>query len=302
MNLPTLKPKSQRHHWWPVCVSREWADQDGCTNWLQPDGSLKRMPPHNLGVIGNGHYIKLGKDGKPDPWDENFEDVFSTADSAFPGLIRRLKALNPSNDTPRQRFIPQNISDEEATTITECVVSLAIRGPMNREACVALAEKFRGPLPEPERNALIGLNMRRSQRLVADAIKARAKFVAFYSREKEFIYGDGFFHNISASVNPPMAPKILAPITPHLTLLVWRPAAYVPEPRLSTIVLTSDEVDAFNEAVQIYSKNRIYFRSQQPVLSPEFQAEGHRHYSDTNNPIDRLLKSIPGANPRGLFM
>lgn len=57
-----------------------------------------------------------------------------------------------------------------------------------------LPSTFRGPIESAERNALIGLNIRGSQRFIADGRGARGKFVAVYSQDKEFVFGDGFFH------------------------------------------------------------------------------------------------------------
>ena len=88
------KLKSERHHWWPVCVSRCWAGEDGKTGGLKPDGNIVRIPPARLGVIGNAHHIKLGQDGENTVWDETFERVFDRADSAFPDLINWLEGLD----------------------------------------------------------------------------------------------------------------------------------------------------------------------------------------------------------------
>jgi hypothetical protein len=49
------KLNSERHHWWPECVSDFWKDDDGGVNWMLPDGTLRRSSPNNFGVIGNGH-------------------------------------------------------------------------------------------------------------------------------------------------------------------------------------------------------------------------------------------------------
>ena len=123
------------------------------TGWLKPDGSTVRIPPAKLGVIGNGHLIKLGCNDKETAWDQSFERVFDRADDAFSDLIRWLKGLErrPVRDVQelRRRFIPQPCTDSELARMTECAVSLAVRGPMNREASVALAEQLRGPLPKP---------------------------------------------------------------------------------------------------------------------------------------------------------
>lgn len=296
------KLKSERHHWWPVCVSRYWAGDDAKTGWLKPDGSIARIPPARLGVIGNGHHIKLGRNDEDTPWDQSFERVFDKADSAFPNLIRWLQELEhrPVREVRelRHRFMPQPCTDAELARMSECAVSLAVRGPMNREASVALAEKFSGPLPTPKRNSLTGLNMRNSHRLIADSIGSRGKFVALYSQDKEFVFGDGFFHNVSNMHNAPISPKLFVPITPHICVLVCRPSRYADEPRLTTLVLDDHEVDICNDAVQVYAKNAIFFRSQQPVLTEEFKRGQHLVYSHPGNFIDLLIESIPGVPTR----
>src|SRR5690348_5567104 len=136
--MPNLK--SERHHWWPRCVSRHSAANDGTTGWIKPDGSEKRVPPDKLGLIGNGHHIKLGRTpGQSTGWDTSFEDEFDIADGSFPALIAWLEGLERrpvAGQDFRPRFVPQAASDDQLRTVTECVVSLAVRGPMNREASV----------------------------------------------------------------------------------------------------------------------------------------------------------------------
>jgi hypothetical protein len=250
-------------------------------------------------MIGNGHHIKLGNThGSFMHWDTSFEDEFDAADSSFPSVIFWLDSLDRkpiTNGDLRQRFVPQAATDVQLCELTECVVSLAVRGPMNREASVSLAERLRGPLPERERNALIGMNMRSSQRLIADSIGARGKFAVLFTSEREFIFGDGFFHNVSAVVNLPSNPKILVPITPTISVLVSRPMSFSVEPRLSTIVLANEEVDRCNHAVQVYSRKALYYRSDKPLLDEAFTREEHLKYALPDNPIDSLINAIPGV-------
>lgn len=79
---------SERHHWWPECVSARWADGAGGVTWLLPDGSERRARSDAFGVIGNGHYIKLSRTaGETTVWDQNFEDEFQDADGQFPAVI-----------------------------------------------------------------------------------------------------------------------------------------------------------------------------------------------------------------------
>jgi hypothetical protein len=296
------KLKSQRHHWWPQCVSAKWTVDDGTVGRIKPDGSWIRVPAKELGAIGNAHHIKLGRiPGDSTPLDTSFEDEFDVADKNFPSVISWLESLRhefvPGPEL-RDRFLAEFAPADKLRLLTECVVSLAVRSPMNREASVSLAERMQGPILNPERSAIIGLNMRRSQRLVSDAIGANGKYAVLISQGREFIFGDGFFHNVRAMTNPPLCPKILAPLTPTISVVVSRPTSFTVEPRLSTIVLCDEEVNRCNHAVQVYSRQELFFRSHRPAIDEVFARKQHQEYSNPDNPIDNLLRSMPGVPPR----
>lgn len=269
---------------------------------MKPDGSCIRVPPHQLGVIRDAHHITFG-DGVGDStaWDCSFEDEFDDADTHFPAVIAWLESLE-RHSLPQQplrgRFISQPATDDQLRILTESVVSLAVRSPMNREVSVAPAKRLPGPLRNPERNALIGSNMRQSQRLIVDTIGADAKFAVLFSPGREFLFGDGFFHNVTAVVNRPHAPKILAPITPNLSVIITRPMSYLVQPRLTTVVLNDAEVGLCNDAVQVYARRALYFRSERPAIQDVFACDKHLRYSHRDNPIDMLLQSLPGMPSR----
>jgi hypothetical protein len=167
--------KSQRHHWWPEAVSQFWkSPEDGFTGWLRPDGTVKRLPPKNLGAITNGHAVKFGKD--PDDttgWDASFEKEFDRADTDFPTVLAWLESLDRTdqpNAAKADRFLAVRSTDAEIARLLECLVSLVVRSPVRREAAVALAEGLQGPLPERERNTLISANLWHLQRRFVDGL------------------------------------------------------------------------------------------------------------------------------------
>lgn len=288
--------KSARHHWWPVSVSKRWADEEGQVNRLCPNGEFTRSKPKNFGAIRNGHQIKLGQE--PDefsPWDQDFEAEFSLADDNFPWLIDWLQSLRHTPARERiGRFSAYDVSDKQASDLIQSLVSLAVRSPMNRESSVSLAEEFRGPLPERERNAIIGLNMRNMQREAVARIGGRGKLVVLYSPEKELIFGDGFYHNI-AGPHVPSSPKILAPLTPDMAVLFVRPTRYSTEPRLMSIVLEPGETDFMNRTIQIYARDEIFFRSELPILTQDYECGKHRRFDGWDNPVEKFIRSIPGV-------
>ncbi|HET9132600.1 MAG TPA: hypothetical protein VFO86_16725, partial [Terriglobia bacterium] len=256
-----------------------------------------------FGVIGNGHLIQLDqRPGEESVWDTEFESEFQQADNWFPALIDWLLSLGrpdlPSSDGPTPKFCPQHASDDQLAMITECLVSLAVRSPLNRNMAVSLAEMVRGDLPERQRNALIGANMRGTQRKVADSIGCEAKFAVIFSPECELIFGDGFFHNVRSPVHSVFDLKVLAPITPNLAVALTRPIQYRVEPKLVTTVVTKAQADILNHAVQVYARDALFYRSDPPVIDDAFRQGRHSEYSHPDNPIDSLLRQIPGVPPR----
>jgi hypothetical protein len=293
------KTKSEKHHWWPECVSQHWKNANGKVHWLQPDGKVIAAPPKKF-----GHYIKLSRNaGETTPWDQNFEPFFDDADGGFPSVISWLQSLKREDVTEAKtltdRFIPQNSSDEQIAQLVESIVSLAVRSPMQRQTAVAVAEAVRGGnrLHERERNTLITLNMRDSQQRAVSQIGTRGKFVVLYSPEREFIFGDGFFHNIRSPVQPYQlnSYKMLVPITPEICVLYVNPRQYNPEPRLFTFVTTPEIVDALNDVVQIYSCNSVFYRSEKPKIIPDYAERAHKGFADSRNPVDTLIAAIPGV-------
>lgn len=270
---------------------------------MRPDGEVRRSPPKNFGVIGNGHLIKLSHNTEDkSPWDQNFEPEFQRADDNFPILIAWLENLDrkPFSGLTRLsgHFVAQPADDDRLNTLIEGIVSLAVRSPMNREAAVSLAEHFRGPLNGRERNALIGMNMRDSHRAAVKAIGMRGKFAILYSPDREFIYGDGFFHNIISPTQTHPTPKILAPITPRIAVLFARPMSYSTEPKLCTLVVTEDEAEALNKTVQIYAKHALFYRSDRPEITPDFCRGQHLQYASSDNPVDRMINLLSKVSPR----
>jgi hypothetical protein len=241
--------------------------------------------------------------GKSTVWDYNFESEFQRADQSFPQVIRWLDSLKRDNRLAAraltERFLPLDIHEEMLEHLMEGLVSLCLRSPMNRRMAVSLAEELRGgKISVRERDALIALNIRYRQRAVADALGTHGKFAVIYSPEREFIFGDGFFHNLTSPAAPPTYPEMLVPLTPNISVLFARPSQFSTKPRLSTLVVSTEEADTLNHAVQVYSKEMIFYRSEQPAITEEFRKGEHFHYAGPDNPITNLMRGIPGIPPR----
>jgi hypothetical protein len=297
------KFKTERHHWWPEGVSQYWADSEGGVHWLLPNGDIRRSVPKSFGVIGNGHTIKLGDDpAVGSVWDTNFESAFHDADTNFPWIIQWLDTLercDPPYERPiMSRVVPVSVGDEQFATLIECLVSLAVRSPKYREQSVSLAEHLRGALPERERNALIGANIQRALRNAVRNLGGSGKAMVVFSPEREFIFGDGFFHNLSPQGEHWHNPKLFVPLTPWMSVLFSRPTGYMVEPRLVTFVADSSEVDELNYVVQVYAREMLFYRSERPKIEDVFSCGVHKVFADDRNPVDRLIYEMPGVPPR----
>lgn len=281
-------------------MSSHWKGKDGCASWLTPNDEVRRIPPKELGAIRDGHHIKLGKEpGESTDWDSSFEQEFDRADNAFPSVIEWLECLEFTDrrgERLSQRFSALPVNDVEFARSVECLASLAVRSPRTREAAVRVAEDLRGPLPERERNALISLNIKNAQQTAASSLSTSGKLLVVYSPDREFVFGDGFYHTLTTVQYSALSTaKILAPITPRISVFYVRPTACMVEPRLCTLVITETEADFFNNTIQIYAARAIYYRNDRPPLIEAFRQARHLVYASSDNPIAALADGIPGV-------
>jgi len=293
--------KRQLHHWWPKCVSQHWEGDDGMIGRIQPDGRITRVAAHRLGSIADGHHGKVSNlpGSMTTSWDFSFEKDFDKADSHFPEVISWLESMKTDGagrESSHTRFRSEDASDDQLRILTECVVSLIVRSPMSRDAFANFSSRLGLPISKAERDVVVGVNMLGKQRKMSDSINCSGKFAVLFTDNREFIYGDGCFNNLSGYVDPPYSPKLLVPITPNLSVIVYRPFSYIVEPRLSSIDLTRDEVDQCNHAIQVYSRAEIFFRSEIPHLDPAFTCAERRKYARPDNPIDSFIGTIPGIS------
>lgn len=235
-------------------------------------------------------------------WDTSFEAEFQRADDNFPRIIEwldSLKRCDPPFERPiSSRLVTNPVTDTQFADMIECLVSLAARSPMHREKGVAMAEYLRGPLPERERNSLIGANIQRALRNAVKNLDADGKAMVIYSPEREFIFGDGFFQNLTPDGNHWHDPKLLVPLTPWMSVLFVRPMSYVIEPRLVTLVANVNETDVLNHIVQAYACDMLFYRSERPHIYEEFTCGERMYFINNRNPVDELTHNIPGVPPR----
>jgi hypothetical protein len=269
-----LIPKNERHHWWPKTLSRHWADSAGLAHSLSCDGELVTSKPEQFGAIRNDNNIYLSDVASP--WDESFEHTFGPPDALITPLIDWLKTAEspivPSDSTLSKRLTPLIVDEERFTSLTKVLASLIARSPSFRHRVKsgtrALRERI-GLDPNNGDRGLLGMNVRNAQATLSEAM-TRGKFAVLLSGSREFIFGDGFFHNVHSVANSPRGVRCIVPLTPAIAIFYTHPMRYHSYPRAFVLNLTNDEIDFVNRSVQIYSKRFVFYRSQPPNIEETF--------------------------------
>lgn len=301
MHPKTKDLKSANHHWWPRALSKEWGDADGKVGRVDLKGVDRRIPTAKVGGLRNAHQIKLASTkGELSVWDENFEHQYDWVDSSIPSLMEKLRAVPfPEKfDMPRRERFDLIQFDDERDALLGLIVSLVVRSPKNREASVGLAEKLRGPIPEPERSALIGSNLKGSFKLIFDAFKGRGKVAFLQARDSEFVFGDGFPNDLTCVVNSPHSAEIFVPILPEIAVIFFCPTQYSLNGRYYAASLEPAEVEGLNKAVQVYAGKELFYRTKKPELSSDFLEGRYLQYGGGGNAIRKIAHSIPGVPDR----
>ena len=246
MSFAPRRLKSATHHWWPRCVSKHWAGRDGKVGRLTPDGSVRRVSPGSLGAIRNAHLIRLDKDGATF-WDQDFEGEFSQADATFPAVIRCLEDIRetsfPRPKRERYRYTEIRASQLNLRDLVVCLVSLAVRSPSNRELVASMVRHVRDDpnIPSWEID-IVGANIRNDQKRLSERA-GDGKFAILLAKRSEFIFGDGFLHNIRSPVQKMASPRMVVPVTPKIAVIHVMPRRWRVDPRLVCRALTSEEVE-----------------------------------------------------------
>lgn len=263
--------KTGLHHWWPKGLSAFWAGYDDCVTRINPKGEELRSPPAQFGGITNGHAVKL--DG---PWSFSFESKFDSVDSRLPYLVEEILALEAksylTSDDLRDRLQGHSAGDVFLNEIGLIVASLIVRSPSHRNKVAKTSEYYQKQFgfsePKADKN-LINMNLAHKLEAISNNFHG-GKYIVVFSDEAEFIFGDGFYTNM-ASEHGVGHRKTVLPLTPTTAIIYSRPTKYYTHPKLMTVKIRKAEVDRFNELVQVYSGEQIFYRSQKPTLLESFE-------------------------------
>lgn len=289
-----------KHHWWPESLSGYWSDEEGKVNWLLPTGEVRRQPPRKFGAIRDGHTIRMSDEpGAVTPWDESFESTFDDADSSFHHILAQLNELDrcgPPFEVPiTERFVSTPVPQPNFGAILRCALSLIVRSPQFRRIAGAYSVHYGVAGYEKSVKRVMLGNMRHSLDHLTKAFRGTGKAVAIFSPERELVFGDGFFTNITPPAQHNLRPRAIVPLTPSLALLIQKPGAYRLEPNLCTLVVNREEAAELNKIVQIYAREMIFYRSERPKIVTEFKKGEHFRFADDRNFADQLCFQVPGV-------
>ncbi len=288
--------RKERHHWWPMSLSKHWIGSAGSLNRIDTENTQIQIFPKNAARISDAHNIYFDN---ADAWQETYEHVFDRPDSAFRPVVSWLDGLvenHHQGGLERQgEYSVHEYKSSQLDTFVSCIVSLAVRSPRMRNKVVSLVSSLRASVQKREMMNLVALNLRDLQKTLCELLYGQGKFVLLISTESEFIFGDGFYHNLPIQAHGTLHEvTILAPITPRIAVMYVRPMEYMVEPRLLARSADKSLVDLVNESIQVYSKDYLFYRSKAPTLTDYFLRNEHLLYSN-GDPVAAFAKGIPGV-------
>jgi hypothetical protein len=297
----------EKHHWWPIGLSKGWARPDGRINTISQHGVPKAYFPKEIAKIADGHNIIMGG-----TWDETFEHQFAQPDNNFPSLVSWLEGIHNEPQRDGKRVRPVDMTDELRLKLSQCVASLIVRSPTMRHRIYVMLRHYNhrgGADPYRAPNHLVAVNMRNLYDSFSRSINASGRFALLVAESEEFIFGDGFLNNFPITWMPePMNPLCLVPLSPKISVLFQRPMSMWAEPKAVALTLDSSEVSFCNDTIQVYSKEWLYYRHHAPTIE-HFREREHQEWSMPGewgsqrhhaHPIlERLKEEILAYHPYG---
>ena len=267
----------------------------GC---LKSDGSSFQTQNGRLGGIKNAHAYKYTDEWAGSPWNQIDEHLFQSVDDNFPRIVQELLSgcsLDKINDDDGWRaFEP---SDWLQNNLAQALVSLCMRSPRTRYLASMLGRELTGF----QRGSKTDLNVSLSNAIAgfkanSRSLRGKGKVGILRAINSEFIYGDGFYHNLRASGDVGTHARMLVPLTPEIAILYYKPTSYITEPMFSEIKLEKEFVDKLNDLVQVHSERFLFYRSLPPDIHPAFKLDEFKTVTQQSNPAIKLMESLPGVH------
>lgn len=268
---------------------------------IRSNGEIHRAPAGKFGAITNAHHMKRGG-----PWDSTFEPIFNQADGEISDFVRWLSTLEApivGADRPIiDRIAAAPFPSARRQQIARITASLLARTPNIRNQIKLSTEHVRTQIGLADATAdknLIAANQQGLYDAYRKHMEGSGRWAILFSDCREFIAGDGFLHNFPASRDGlGSGRKLVLPILPTAAIVYMLPFGGHPtDPGLVTLRANEDEVAALNEIVQIYARDILFFRAEQPVLADHFKVSEHRQLQyHQHGWLDGLLDDLSQYN------
>lgn len=295
--------ESKRHHWWPSAISGYWADGRGLVTQVLADGKDVIGAPWTFGHDKHSHNIRFGG-----PWNSSFESMYGKADNSAGTIIDWLSTLDARRENFRggfsERMLAQPMTRERRGLLAEVLASLIVRSPLMRHRIARGVEGARDAFPSLDITAdtsIVAANMRPLLVAFTRRMLVSGKFAVLMSEDRELLFGDGFFSTFPTNGHVSGFHRCIIPMTPSMAILYTSPFQYVSNCEVATIMLRNDEVDFLNHLVQVYSRDRIFYRSDRPVIHDAFLARQHMQLTGHSDPdLDCLFAAVADFADRPL--
>ena len=292
-------PQSANHHWWPRGLSKFWIGMDGKVGCVRRDGGdfkVIRTQHQNFGGKRDGHSHIFGENRHDSPWNRSDEHVFDGVDNNMGMLVEHLEKIALQTQNAKlAKWNPIHSNPVLRDELAPAMLSLCLRNPHSRYLASSMGRNLVGY----ERGSQIDRNVSLSNILAsfhanAKHLRGSGRFGIFFARESEFIYGDGFFHNVHISGDFFGNISMLVPMTPKIAVGYRLPSRYMTEPMFCVMNVGADIVTSFNNLVQIYSETELFFSNIEPQLIPEFERGEFLRIQAQHNPALHWLNQLPG--------
>jgi hypothetical protein len=283
--------RGEKHHWWPKGLSKFWEDKKGLVNRIDASGKSIKSKAKEFGHISDAHNFV----NKSSSWNFSIEHFFDEPDNKMPKVIEWLNEFKAPMDGDSENkdfyFMLEN-EDAMLDALRVCILSLAVRSPRYRESIANSIEHFRGDIGnKSEAKNIITLNINQKYKSLISSSKGKGRFVLLFSKD-EFIYGDGFYSNLKISMQSVHNLKLVVPMTPSLAVIWSNPSVMQAGPVLSSIEADCNMVRMVNHSVQVYSKEYLFYRQQQPVLIDDFKNGTFKKYIYGLDPVEAMIDEL----------
>jgi len=287
--------ESKRHHWWPNALSGYWADEFGMVTQLLHNGDAVTEAPWTFGHDKHSHNLRFGG-----PWNSSFEPIFKRADDCMGEVVDWLMTLEAKRIArPRsfsERMLAQPMTTEHRSMLAEILASLITRSPLMRHRIGRRVKSSREHFPTADIKAdttTIAHNMRPLLAAFTNRMSVTGKFALLFSEDRELIFGDGFFSTFPTNGHAASNARCIVPLTPSMAVLYTSPFRYVSNCDLVTMTLRDEEVEFLNLLVQVYSREKLFYRRDRPHIHESFAARQHMLLEEPGDPeLNALFAAV----------